>query len=195
MLGAIKYNLTHLLDFRGRDARQTFWYYVLFLVVLQFLASMMMTIPIMIRIFRTVFEQTQAGAPPEVVQAQMQVQMGSIMGDMLWVSITLGVLFAALLLAAFVRRLHDSDKSGWWAALAVAGQAAGLVVSIRVAGMMRELMPMMNDPANMQQVMAQQQHLSAYSLAGWIAPAVVIGFGILRSTDGPNKYGDEPVRF
>jgi hypothetical protein len=34
MLGAIKYNLSHLLDFSGRDARQTFWYYVLFLVML-----------------------------------------------------------------------------------------------------------------------------------------------------------------
>jgi uncharacterized membrane protein YhaH (DUF805 family) len=33
MLASIKYNLSHLLDFSGRDARQTFWYYVLFLFI------------------------------------------------------------------------------------------------------------------------------------------------------------------
>ena len=195
MLGAIKYNLTHLLDFNGRDARQTFWYYVLFLVVLQFLVSMVAMIPIMVRVMGAVFEQAQAGASEEVVQAQMQAMMSGMMGDILWLSVGMGVLVAALMLAAFVRRLHDSGRSGWWAALAVAGQAAGIVASIRVAELMRELMPMMSDPANVQQVIARQQDFSVYSLAGWIAPAVVIGFGILRSTDGPNRYGTEPVRF
>ena len=34
MLGAIKYNLANLTNFSGRDARQTFWYYVLFLVII-----------------------------------------------------------------------------------------------------------------------------------------------------------------
>ena len=30
MLAAIKHNLANLFNFTGRDARQTFWYYVLF---------------------------------------------------------------------------------------------------------------------------------------------------------------------
>jgi uncharacterized membrane protein YhaH (DUF805 family) len=195
MLGAIKYNLTHLLDFNGRDARQTFWYYVLFLIVLQFAVSMIMTIPVMAGLFTTIVQQAKSGAPEEAIQAQVQALMGGMMSEMMWVSITLGVLLVVLLLAAFVRRLHDSGKSGWWATLAVAGQAAGIFASIKVAGMMRELMPMMTDPANLEEILAQQRDLNVYSLAGWIGPIVVIGFGILKSTDGPNRYGDEPVRF
>ena len=55
MLGAIKYNLKHLLDFSGRDARQTFWYYILFLVVLQFLVGMIAIIPSMVTIMGDTF--------------------------------------------------------------------------------------------------------------------------------------------
>ena len=98
-----------------------------------------------------------------------------------------------------MRRLHDSDKSGWWALLPLASQAASAAVSIRVMGamqqMMQEAMAAGSDGGPMQSVLDRQQEFAAYGLIGWIAPLVVIGFGILRSTDGPNRYGAEPVRF
>ena len=195
MFGAIKYNLTHLLDFNGRDARQTFWYYVLFVVVLQWLISMVLVIPIMVRMFQAIFEQAQAGASEEVMQAQMQLVMGGMMGDMMWATVALAVLQALLLLAAFVRRLHDSGKSGWWAALALLGQAAGIVAAVRVAELMPRMMPLGDDPAALQRMIESQQDLGPYSAASWLGALVVIGFGILKSTDGPNRYGTEPVRF
>ncbi len=195
MLGAIKYNLSHLLDFNGRDARQTFWYYVLFLVIVQFAISMLATIPIMARMFQVIFEQAQANASEAVVAAQIQATMGGMMGDMIWLSVALAVAQTVLLLAAFVRRLHDSDKSGWWAALAVLGQAAGIFAAIRIAELMPEMMPMSNDPAAIQQMIERQSDFSAYSAAGWLGTIVVVGFGILKSTDGPNRFGEEPVRF
>jgi uncharacterized membrane protein YhaH (DUF805 family) len=43
--------------------------------------------------------------------------------------------------------------------------------------------------------MQMQTQMGAYGLVGWIGYIVVIIFGVMRSTDGPNQYGDEPVRF
>ena len=40
MFEAIKYNLAHLADFTGREDRPTFWWYVLFLLVLDILLGL-----------------------------------------------------------------------------------------------------------------------------------------------------------
>ena len=45
MLGSIRYNLANILNFHGRDARPTFWYYVLFLFILQVAIGMVAAIP------------------------------------------------------------------------------------------------------------------------------------------------------
>jgi uncharacterized membrane protein YhaH (DUF805 family) len=199
MLGAIKYNLMHLLDFSGRDARQTFWYYVLFLVVLNFIIGLIVSIPLMVGAVGTAIEAAQAGVDPQAMQAQMMGQMAGALGGTLWVSLATNVATALLMLAAFVRRLHDSDKSGWWALLPLVGLAANTVVSIRIMDtmqeMMRDVMIVGGDPVKVQAIMERQQEFAAYGMIGWIAPLVVIGFGILRSTDGPNRFGDAPVQF
>lgn len=199
MLGAIKYNLTHLLDFGGRDARQTFWYYVLFLVVLNFAVGMIVSIPLMIGAVGTAIEAAQAGVDPQEAQALVTARMADAMGGTLWLSLVTNLAMALLVLAAFVRRLHDSDKSGWWALLPLAGLAVSTAVSIQVMGamqeMMRDMMIVGGDPVKVQAIVERQQEFAAYGLIGWIAPAVVIGFGVLRSTEGPNRFGDEPVRF
>lgn len=199
MLGAIKYNLTHLLDFGGRDARQTFWYYVLFLVVLNFVIGLLVAIPIMAGVMGTVFEAAQAGVDPKDLEVQMAAQMQGAMGGTLWISLATNAATALLMLAAFVRRLHDSGKSGWWAAVPLAAQAVSTLVSFRMMdttqALMRDAMVVGGDPVKLQAIMDRQSEFAVYGLLGWIGPLVVIGFGILRSTEGPNKYGAEPVRF
>ena len=199
MLGAIKYNLTHLLDFRGRDARQTFWYYVLFLVVLNFAIGMAVSIPMMFGAIGTAIEAAQAGVGEQEMQAQMMAQMQGAVGGTVWVSLATSIAMALLMLAAFVRRLHDSDKTGWWALVPLGAQAASTVVSIRMMDAMQALMRdaavMGGDPVKVQAIMERQQEFAGYGLIGWIGPLVVIGFGILKSTDGPNRFGEEPVRF
>lgn len=199
MLGAIKYNLAHLLDFTGRDARQTFWYYVLFLVILNFLVGMIVSIPILVDSIGMAMEAARSGANEQEVQAQMMAQMQGTLSGTVWISLLVNAATALLLLAAFVRRLHDSDKPGWWAAVPLAAQAASTLVSMRIMGEMQEMMQDSliagGDPAKVQAIMERQSEFAAYGLIGWIGPLVVIGFGILRSTDGPNRYGVEPVRF
>ena len=55
MLNAIKYNLSNLTNFEGRDARQTFWYYVLIIVVVQYAIQIFASIPMYVSMFSNMF--------------------------------------------------------------------------------------------------------------------------------------------
>lgn len=48
MLGAVKYALSNLTNFHGRDARQTFWYWVLAVYIASFALSLVITVPAML---------------------------------------------------------------------------------------------------------------------------------------------------
>jgi uncharacterized membrane protein YhaH (DUF805 family) len=201
MLGSIKYNLSHLLDFTGRDARQTFWYYVLFVFIVNIGIGMILGVVIAGSMIGTAVNAAQSGASDQAVQAQMATGMSAFMNNFMIYGLVSGALNCLLLAAAFVRRLHDSNSSGWWALLALAAQGAAAMISIRLFGTMQPLMrDMMNqtgpmDPARMQALIQAQSHIGFYGLVGWIAPIVVMVFGVMASTDGPNRYGAEPVRF
>ena len=53
------------------------------------------------------------------------------------------------------------------------------------------------DPATAGQVnpYAMQAEMGLPGMVGYIGYLVVIIFGVLKSEDGPNQYGEEPVRF
>jgi hypothetical protein len=42
---------------------------------------------------------------------------------------------------------------------------------------------------------ANNPDLALDSLLGWLPLLLMIGFGVLKSTDGPNRFAAEPVRF
>ncbi len=200
MLGAVKYNLTHLLDFSGRDARQTFWFYVLFVFLVNIAVGMIVTVAMIGRMMGPLIDAAQASASEEVIRAQMGAGMGAMMGSVMWYSLAATVVMILLLAASFVRRLHDSNRSGWWGLLVLAAQAAGIFVSFKMIGVMQEIMtaamsgPTPMTPVEMQALM-QGHNINAYAGVGWLAPLIVIVFGVMDSTEGPNRYGAEPVRF
>jgi uncharacterized membrane protein YhaH (DUF805 family) len=199
MFGAIRYNLGHLFDFTGRDARQTFWYYVAFLVILDIVVVTIASIPALVGTVGTAMEAAQAGLDETDVQAQVTAQMQRALSSTLWISVAINAAIPLLLVAAFVRRLHDSDKSGWWALVPLATQAASVALTIRMMGAMQAAMHDTlvagSDPARLQAAIERQAEFASYGLIGWIGPLVVVGFGVLKSSDGPNRYGAEPVRF
>ena len=194
MIEAIKYNLRNLTNFNGRDARPTFWWYVLFLVVAQYLVSLVATVPMMVGAMSGAFEAAQAGVDGQQVEAQMMAQMAESMRMVMWVGVVIGIISAAMILASFVRRLHDSGKSGYWAIIPMLTQAASMVFSIRMMDMIGELFTTAYDPAQMQQFQNEMMWQSG-GFVGWIGYLFVIVMGVLASDEGPNKYGEEPVRF
>ncbi len=203
MLDAIRYNLTHVLDFNGRDARQTFWYYVLFIVLAQFAVGIVMSIPMYISMVTSGIEAAQASANGTAGDDAMLMDgmfegMFEQLRTQMVVSTVIGVIVTFLMAAAFVRRLHDSGFPGWIVAIPIVANLVGLGFNYtffdRMEEIMRETM-VVTDGAPAMDPFAVQAEMGLMGLVGWIAIIVVIGFGILQSEDGPNQYGDAPVRF
>src|SRR6478736_4174803 len=103
MLGAIKYNLTHLLDFSGRDARQTFWFYVLFLFLVNIAIGTVLGIVMVASLMGPVIDAAQSGASEEAMGVMMGAKMGGFMRSILGYSVASNALMIVLLAASFVR--------------------------------------------------------------------------------------------
>ncbi len=194
MLKAIKYNLANLLLFDGRNDRPTFWFYVLFLFLCQIAITIIAIVPVMVSAFADIMQEISSGADPEQAGPVMAARMGELMGQQVWISAGLNAAMMLLLVASFVRRLHDAGFSGYWAVPAVLAQLAAIWMSFEMVDDIQRYMDMAMDPDRIEEFMAQQQQMSIYSLVGWIGPLIVIVFGVFKSTDGPNPYGDAPDR-
>jgi uncharacterized membrane protein YhaH (DUF805 family) len=192
MIEAIKYNLTHLAQFSGRDARQTFWFYVLFLTLAQIAISFAISIPLTGSMMGDAVVAARHGAGESEIQARVFEHVGTIMRATLWTSVVLGVLMAGLLVAAFTRRLHDSNKPGWIAAVTVAIQLVALAITVAGIDDAMQMMGQMQagDVAAMQNM---QGDLAMRGLLGWVPLILTIVFGVLPSTKGENRYGPQPL--
>lgn len=197
MFGSIKYNLTHLFDFRGRDARQTFWYYVLLIVALRIIVGIGLTIPTMVAVAGKAMEAAKSGVPadPQTFAVSALSDMAPWLQTAAYISIAVGLVTLALLIAAFVRRLHDSGNSGWWAALVVAGQLAALWGGYVKTGRIGEAVSHAAQQIRTGGTITYSTGANYLTWLGWLAAIAVIVFGIMKSTQGPNRYGEAPVEF
>lgn len=189
MLAAIKYGLTHLLDFNGRDARQTFWYYVLFIYIIGQAIAITATTGPMMHMMRNIFE---AGAQhdPQRILAEQQAFIGQMVTPILYITAAVTLFNLLALAAAFMRRLHDSDLSGWWALVVGALHAA---ITAMTLYNMRDLLAMVVSPDAM--MLGDMHGFILMSLAGYLPMGLFIYLGVRKSTDGPNRFGAGPVRF
>jgi uncharacterized membrane protein YhaH (DUF805 family) len=199
MLAALKHGLGNLVNFHGRDSRQAFWYYVLFVYIVTIVISMVVMVPTMIEAFVTGIQQGMAASQtgdPAAMRAANQAMaakvMASTMSSTLGLSIVTGVVMLVLLAAAFVRRLHDSNLPGWWALIPGAAQAVNLLM---MPGTIRRMMDAMShiqpgDPTAGYHAM--QGSYGPATLLGWAAIILVIVFGVRKSTSAPNRYGEAP---
>ncbi len=192
MLAAIKHNLANLFSFTGRDARQTFWYYVLFVYIVTTVVSMLAMIPAMVEMFTNIIDVARAGGSEQMAQQTVANSMSGLFGSVGWVSMVVGVLLIILLAASLVRRLHDSDMPGWWALAPAALQAIAIAM---MPAQMARIVEAMADPAAMSDPTAMYRAQGAAGLIGWVAIGLVIWFGVRKSTASPNRYGDAPVNF
>ncbi|TCM22072.1 uncharacterized membrane protein YhaH (DUF805 family) [Novosphingobium sp. PhB165] len=193
MLGSIKYNLTNLLNFKGREARQTFWFYVLFLFILQYAAGLLISMPMMSGMMKGAFSAAQQGATEAELQARLMAQMAGYMRTAMTLNAVVAVIAGLLLLTAFIRRLHDSNRPGW---IALIPLVLSLAAQALIWSKMGEIIVAMNrvsgsDPTA---ILSMQSKVLGASLMSWGAILIVIVFGVWPSTPGPNRYGDAPVR-
>lgn len=197
MLDAIKHGLGNLLNGNGRDARQAFWYYVLFIYLVTTAISMVFVMPMMIQGMMKGIQQGIAqgqGQDPAATQAAVQAVMMGSMSDllpkMIWLTVAIGIIMLLSLAAAFVRRLHDSGLSGLWALVPAACQAVSIATMPSQLARMQQAMQtadLTNPAAGM---LMMRGSMGAGQLLAWVAIGVVVALGVRKSTPGPNRFGE-----
>lgn len=195
MFEAIGYNLSNLANFSGRDSRSTFWFYVLFLVIIQIVVSFALSMLAGGAMLADMFSMDRGGADGAAIKQQMLTGMGDMVRISMWGGVLMSLLMTILLAAAFTRRLHDSNNRGWIAGVTVAMQLLSIVLTVGMIDEMATFMTSMNlnDPVAMQAAMQAQQGKYALSGAlGWLPVLSVVVFGVWPSNDGDNRYGPEP---
>jgi uncharacterized membrane protein YhaH (DUF805 family) len=146
-------------EFSGRSRRMEYWLWTLFLCLIwiAFLVVMMAI----------------AGA---ALMGGGGNPVGSIMamgGGILIVAALAFLVWLALLipsLAVGVRRLHDTERSGWWLGGLILLDFASAILRGSVGGALG----------------------TVFSLAVLVLALVVLVFMCLDGTKGPNKYGPDP---
>jgi len=159
-------------EFSGRSRRQEFWMFMLLLLIIwivAFFGIMMMGAGAL-----SMAGANADGSPRVAGMMGMFASMGII-------AVILGIVWLALLiptLAVQTRRLHDTDRSGWW--LMIYWGPAILSWIVNIAG-------------------AANQSASLVMLAGLcsllalIASIVLLVFWCLPGTNGPNRFGPDPL--
>lgn len=95
-----------------------------------------------------------------------------IVAVLLWI----GLLIPTL--AVGVRRMHDTDRTGWW----ILAPIVPYVIGFAMAG------PAALDPARL----AAASGAMMFLLLGLVLAIVVLVFTLLPGTAGPNKHGADP---
>jgi uncharacterized membrane protein YhaH (DUF805 family) len=124
ILASLRHGLSNVLTFRGRTTRALFWPYASMLFGAAMVAWAMAFIPevlgVMTRMQRFAAEhpdQATVTHGPGSYSIQIEGNHPELAPDfahlMTWLGVIVAVL-AALIAAAVVRRLHDTDRTGWW---------------------------------------------------------------------------------
>jgi len=186
MFRSIGYNLARLARFSGRESRALFWPYALTVLVLGMVAGMLLFVPLVMDMVTRMaaYVQTHPEGLPKPAPGQVPTFPPELMPDFGAMMVPMAVVNLVTLLlyaAATVRRLHDRDRSGWWAALPLPFQLVGTLIAPRAMSAMMH--PNAGpSPATM---------LSGLnSLAYWGVFIFLIVLLAGESTPGPNRYGD-----
>ncbi|MES2095876.1 MAG: DUF805 domain-containing protein [Pseudomonadota bacterium] len=158
--------LKRFADFKGRSRRKEFWMWVLGVIIVTVVLSILDSVLGLGG--RTTIE-------PGAVDGGFSYG-AQTSGGILTMIFALAILIPNLAVA--VRRLHDTDRTGWWILLPLIPYVLGVVVMIVGA-------------ASASLAMAGFGGL--LMLAGGICGIVLLVFYCLPGTNGPNKYGPDPV--
>lgn len=85
-------------------------------------------------------------------------------------------------IAVSVRRLHDTDRTGWWVLAPIIPYAIGVAM----------MFPAMMDPAGASVAATSLGGGAIFMLIGAILAIALLVFMILPGTRGPNRHGADP---
>lgn len=188
MGASLRHNFGKLFVFSGRDTRGLFWPYALMIFLLGMVANVVIIVPVMADMFSRVitYLQRHPEGLPQPVPGQVQTLPPELMPDFSAILVPMAILGVATLFlyaAGVVRRLHDCDRTGWWAALPLPPQLLGLALT-----------PMtLENMAQPQSASPLSALIGLNSLAYWGALIALIVFLASEGTSGPNRFGEAPA--
>jgi len=153
-------------EFSGRSRRKEYWMWVLFVVittlVLMFLDSVL---------------GLGGRATSTSTYGPGGVGYGANMhGGVLTSLFSLAILIPAIAVA--VRRLHDTNRSGWWILMPALPYIAGIILLLVGAMSLSGSLAMIG---------------GGLCFVGFICAIVLLVWYCLPGTKGPNDYGDDPL--
>lgn len=125
----------------------------------------------------------------------MNDRMSSMISATMWLSVGTSAVTLVLLAASTVRRLHDSDLSGWWALVPGGLQVAVLVLMPMQIAKMTELVAGASGTGPNLSADPFGAMFTASGLLAWLPWAALIALGVRKSNEGPNRYGETSVSY
>ncbi len=115
---AIKHGFKNLTNFHGRARRSEFWWFYLFMFLVSFVLSFVALIPMFASLSTLGPEDVDDNGT--IADAKLSELMQGL-GQTIVIAMILGAITYLLLLAIWVRRLHDAGYSGHWLWLSLIG--------------------------------------------------------------------------
>ena len=153
-------------EFSGRSRRMEFWMFQL--------GIWLMWIVLWVATMAVGFGAASAARDPASGMVGLFASLGIFM--LVYAVLGLGLLIPSIAVA--VRRLHDTDRSGWWLLLPLAPYVLAIVIAVMGAA---------------SQSSALIGVAFVVNLLVLVAAVVLLVFYCLPGTPGPNKYGPDPM--
>lgn len=200
---AIYHNIRNMFRFAGRDPRSAFWWYVLFCFLGSIAAN---TIDGILWLFRAEALLERLEQPEDLFQmiaGNPLVYFTFAPVSFVWMLANLVPLFSC-----GIRRRHDCDKSGIVFAMicliGAAASAAGLVYFFRFFTIFTDFILVsaqnpnlagspFDDPETFAAVTRFMGAVSVLSLLHFAAGIAILIMMVLKGTEGPNRYGEDPL--
>ena len=158
-------------EFGGRSRRQEFWMFQLLLVLIGVVAMV-----VVFGIGLSAIGLAANGSGTAGGVSGMIASMGILL--VFFVIVGLGLFIPSL--AVQVRRLHDTNRSGWWLMIYFGPYLCSILVSVAAAAAGQDSLAMVGLGGV----------FSLVSFVGWVA---LIVFYCLPGTVGPNRFGPDPL--
>ncbi|MEL6677513.1 MAG: DUF805 domain-containing protein [Pseudomonadota bacterium] len=178
MLAAIRTCFAKYATFSGRAMRPEFWYFTLFLILMEFVLTLVNSA--LFGPVTTVYPALDGSGGSYTNQDYNSGWLGTLF--------TLATLIPAL--SVSWRRLHDIGRTGWWSVIPLALTAITAIVAVAM------VVPSFAGGGDVE--------LELTALAGGGLPLLLLGLGTFVSiivliiwyaspgTRGPNPYGPDP---
>lgn len=161
--------LKNYAKFSGRASRAEFWWFFLFTMIIYFLA---------------LFAFGGMARGLVAMNPAADIARGTISGTVIVVAVFWLFLFIPML-AVQIRRLHDTDRTGWWLGAFWLLYVIYMVLLFGV-GFADERTP--GTPPNMAGFAA----IGIVALVVFVYSIVLLVFFCLRGTQGANRFGEDP---